>query len=115
MRKTSLLFLLESIFFFILAIAPFVAYFFVYFGTGASLPDIGSFFTTFGIKFQDTVIFDALWGIFGEGGILPLVVESSALYPICWLLVVTLLRVFLDVLLFIPNLCLKLIHSSRGF
>lgn len=103
---------LYNFFFFALAIFPLCILILCYFRNGTDCTyTLSTIYTHLGIDFTDNVIFEVVWGIFGEGGTFPLITESACLTPFIWFICVYLVKLAVDVILFIPCVCEKFMNN----
>ena len=99
--------LFDTIFWYLIYSLPFLMYLFTAFkGVPATFADYMS--TNLGFVFSSSnVVFTALNAVFGADGIMPLFVDTSALYIMTWFVSMSIVHLFVDFLLFIPRLSHK--------
>lgn len=72
--------------------------------TASTFPSFVEFMSTnLAFLYSDNVIYEAIYGVFGSNGSLPILGDSLVLY-LTYYVVVELAHLLLDVLLFIPRL-----------
>lgn len=111
---------LDKIFWFLIAIAPFLGYFLCVAFNGITVSNeanitLPNFFITNvlgGSSFSSDIVWSTLCNIFGPTGILPVFSNESVLYIFNWFIWVELFHLFFDVIVFIPRLAHKWISKA---
>lgn len=107
MRKRTQNRLFANIFWYFIYLLPLIIYCFYCFRNG-SFVSISSMFNNMGLSIlEDNVIFSSLSSMFGVNGILPFFASNDILIYFTYFASVSIIRLFIDFLLFIPNLCRK--------
>lgn len=119
--KNRFAYKLDKVFWFILAIGPFVGYFLVITFSGLAAPtgeiklSFWNFFSLYLFPmdaFTENIIWSALYNLFGPKGVFPFFTTSSALLVFYWPIIVEIAHVFFDVMVFIPRLAHKWISKA---
>lgn len=106
MRKKTIDFLFDNIFWYVLYALPLLLYL-VYSFNNVPI-DISQFFTTIGFNLTtNNIIFDTLNSIFGVNGVLPLISDTNILLIFGWFITIHLFHLLVDFILFFPRLCHK--------
>lgn len=116
MRKRTISFWFDKIFWYLLYFLPVIAYL-IYLATCSGFADSTLASSSFSVFLSNTglanlitdnVVFTSLLDIFATGGILGFVEASSPIFVILtWFINVMIMHLFVDFLLFIPRLCHK--------
>lgn len=107
MRKRNLSYYLEAVFWIVVASLPVLMYGIGYMCKIPSGSNISVFFTSTGLGSSTSLVYSTLADIFGVGGIFPLFDNPFVIQIFSWFVSVMLIRLAVEVLLFIPRLCLK--------
>ena len=111
MRKRTINYLADTIFWYLLYFFPVIAYLFFILAepsSGTAIISLSSFFQSLGISFfTDNIILTVLTDLFGSSGVLPLFADNTALYFFAWFACVMLVHLAIDFILFIPRLAHK--------
>lgn len=111
MRKRTLNFLIDNIFWYILYILPVLSYLLYLLAepsSSANIVNLADFFDQCGFCFDSSnIIFNTLSSVFGSGGVLPLFSSNTAILILTWFVSVYLAHLLIEFLLFIPKLCEK--------
>lgn len=112
MRKRTISTLADTLFWYILYALPVLAYLVTLIHFPA-VP-IATYFTdNLGFVFSDTnPIFTALSQLFGSDGLLPFFANDSFITIVTWFCTVFVVHLAVDVVLFIPRFCHKLINKA---
>lgn len=102
MRKRTISHLCDSIFWYLIYALPFLAYG-IQLINGEKIISLSTFLTQADLITSENLVFSALNGIFGTGGILPLFNNSALLFVCSWFVSVFLVHIAVDFLLFIPR------------
>lgn len=117
MRKKTILYFVDTVFWWTVYALPVIV---LVIGSNRHLLDIVNSSSTLLNLFnvlEDSVIYTSLVGLFGTGGVLPVVSSDSILFSfLTWFVVTNLCHIAVDVLLFIPRMAHKFIDvlTSRG-
>ena len=104
MRKKTISYAVDKIFWYLLYFLPILVYFIYSFKSG-SLVTLSSVFDSVGLGIlSDNVILTSLSSIFGVGGVFPIFSSPDILIFFTWFIGVYLAHLFVDFLLFIPRL-----------
>ena len=102
MRKRTIKCLCDTIFWYLIYALPFLGYG-IQLINDTKIISLSSFLTQADLITSENLIFSALNGIFGSGGILPLFSNSALLFVCSWFVSVFLVHLAVDFLLFIPR------------
>lgn len=114
MRKRTIKFTADLVFWYILYFLPVMVYLFYMLAQPSqttNLVNLEQLFTTCGFEFvSNNIIFTNLTDIFGANGILPLFQDIGIFYVFTWFISVYLCHLLVDFLLFIPRLAHKYLN-----
>ena len=106
MRKRTVSYLADTIFWNIVYFIPVIAYFILLWKFG--LQNFGSVFDTIGLNIAtNSTVFESLSNIFGVDGILPLFASTDLIVFLTYYVNVFIAHIFIDLVLFIPKLAKK--------
>lgn len=111
---------LDKIFWFLIAIGPFIGYFLCVAFNGLNIAsgstvNLPNFFVTYvlgNVSFADNIVWNTLYAIFGPNSVFPIFANETALYIFNWFIWVELFHVFFDVIVFIPRIAHKWISKA---
>lgn len=113
MRKKTVSFMADTIFWYILYFLPIISYLLFCFsepiavGSSGAIIPFSTYINTAYNFIQDNFIFTALNDIFGANGVMPLGLDSALLLYFSWFIGTVIIHLAVDFLLFIPRLCHK--------
>ena len=118
--KNRFAYKLDQIFWFLIAIAPFLGYFVCVAFNGLTVANeqdvtLPNFFVSYvlgGSGFSNNIVWTTIYRIFGENGVFPIFTSEAPLYVLNWFIWVELFHVFFDVIVFIPRLAHKWISKA---
>ena len=117
MRKKTVKFVADTIFWYVLYFLPVISYLLFMFihpsGTGGIEPlSFMTFLSDTGFTIiTDNVIYQALFDIFGTGGMLPFFDSPVIFTCLTWFVAVFIAHLFVDFVLFIPRLAHKWLNA----
>lgn len=113
MRKKTISHLLDSVMWYLIYILPLIAFGILLVNNSAVT--LSSAMTSVGLGIlTDNVVFTALSGIFGAGGVLPLFASADILLYFSYFVCVWICHLAVDVLLFLVRYAHKLMSSFGG-
>lgn len=118
--KNRFAYKLDKVFWFLIAIAPFLGYFLCVAFNGLTVSSgseitLSNFFVTYvlgGSSFSSNIVWTSLYNMFGPTGVFPVVSNEGALYIFNWFIWVEIFHLFFDIIVFIPRLAHKWISKA---
>lgn len=106
MRKRTVNYLAETVFWNVIYFIPIIAYLILLWQGG--ITTFGCVFDTIGLNIaENSTAFSSLASIFGTDGILPLFANSDLLVFFAYYINVSIAHIFVDFILFIPRIAKK--------
>lgn len=114
MRERNIKKILDNIFWYLLYALPIILICFNWFrGNTISIADA---FSTLGINIIiDNPIFDVLVKTFGVDGFLPVFQNNSMIEFLSYFILLVIVHVFVDVVLYIPRFCHKILDKGENY
>jgi len=114
MRKRTLNCLFYNIMWYLIYLLPIFAFLFMLIRTGSIMP-LSDCMSTFGLGvLTNNFVYNALNGLFGSSGVVPLFANPDVLLYLSYFICVYLAHLAVDVLLFIPRYSHKLMDAFGG-
>lgn len=118
--KNRFAYKLDKIFWFLIAITPFLGYFLCAAFNGLAVSNesaltLSNFFVTYvlgGSSFSSNIVWTTLYNMFGPTGVFPVFSNELGLYVFNWFIWVEIFHLFFDVIVFIPRLAHKWISKA---
>ena len=113
MRKRTITFVADTVFWYLIYFLPIIAYLFMFLsGAMQQVLPFDTFFNSLGFNFfTDNVIFTSLSSLFGQNGALPIFATDTPILIFTWFISTFLIHLAVDTLLFIPRLAHKWLDS----
>ena len=115
MRKRTVNFLADTIFWYLIYFLPVVAWllFLIAEPSSTTTPiDFATFMSSIGFGFvNDNIIITSLSGLFGSGGVLPIFSSNTPLLIFTWFICAIIVHLAVDFLVFIPRLAHKWLNT----
>lgn len=115
MRKKTVNHIADTIFWYALYFLPVIAFLLVCWsepGSGQQMTSLNEFFSRSGFDiYGGNIIYESLYNVVGEEGLMPLFDNDYALYFVTWFASVYLVHLLVDFILFIPRLAHKWMNS----
>lgn len=115
MRKRTINFTADTIFWYAIYLMPVLAYLIYLINAGATPLSFDGFLTSINLGIlADNVFVNTLADIFGAGGLVPVFADNGAFIALVWFALMNLLHVFIDLILVLPRLCHKFLDKIGG-
>lgn len=114
MKKKTITTLFDKVFWYIVYMLPIVVMLILTLKQG-DFVTIADTFTSLNLTGIDgSIVYNALFGIFGTGGIMPIFASPDILLFMSYFVYANIVHLFVDFILFIPRLAKKWMHGIAG-
>lgn len=116
MRKRTIKYGLDKIFWYIIYALPIICYL-IFLSTGnyETIPSLLTAISSFGLDIAtNSDLYLSLSGIFGVNGVVPLFASADIIFVLTWFVGTYLVHLMVDFLLFIPKIAMKWLDKLYG-